>query len=298
MELLIIAGPTASGKTQISLDLAKELNGEIISADSMQVYKYMDIGTAKIKNKQGIPHHLIDIVYPDYNFSVADFQKNAKTCIEDIKNRGKLPILVGGSGFYINSILYNTTFDENSKNIEYRNELYKIEEKLGTNYLYNMLQKLDKKYADANQSNKARLVRGLVYFYETGKKISDYIEQQKKEKNNFTFNSKLFILDMERETLYKNINRRVEIMIDEGLVNEVKSLLDMGYSKESTSMSSIGYKEMVNYIDRSISIDNAINNIKQNTRRFAKRQITWFKNKTEGIWIENKTEKILSLLKK
>lgn len=293
MNLLVIAGPTACGKTAMGINLAKELNGEVISGDSMQVYRYMDIGTAKVKSEEmrGIPHHMIDIIYPDEPFSVADFTKRAVSYINEIINRGKLPILVGGSGFYINALLCGIKFDETSIDIQYRNEIYNFE----TAQLYNLLKEKDLLYAEYNKTNKARLVRGLEYFHSTGRKISDYIEEQKK--NPFAYNAQVFVLDIPRQELYNRINQRVDDMVKQGLVKEVEKLLEMGYNRNLTSMSSIGYKEIVQHKYDDLPIYQAIEDIKQNTRRFAKRQLTWFRNKTEATWVDRDIHEILHRIK-
>ena len=285
MDILVIAGPTASGKSNIAIDIAKKLNGEIISADSMQVYKFMDIGTAKVINTNGIPHHLINIAYPNEAISVAYYQALANQVIKEIQKKGKLPILVGGSGFYINAVLYGINFNENSQNIPYRNSLYDAYQKNGIHYLYDMLKKVDEVYATQNKNNYARLIRGLEFYYQTRTKISVHNSIQKN--NPIAYNAKVFIIDTDRKILYENINKRVDIMIEKGLVNEVQNLLNMGYTKDLSSLNSIGYKEIVNHINGNISLNEAIDDIKKNSRHFAKRQITWFKNKTNGMWVQN-----------
>lgn len=282
MDIIVIAGPTASGKTATGVNLAKQLNGEIISGDSMQVYRHMDIGTAKVTTEEmkNIPHHMIDIIDPDEPFSAADFTKRAKKYIIDIKSRNKLPILVGGSGFYINALLGGVDFDETSTDIAYRDKLYELE----ILDLYNILKEHDPAYAQYNKTNKARLVRGLEYFHATNKKISDYIAEQKNKQSDYNF--QVFVLDMPRPILYERINKRVDHMIQTGLVEEVEKLLNMGYNRSLTSMSSIGYKEIIQYKLDEISLEQAVENIKKNTRRFAKRQLTWFRNKTDSTWID------------
>ena len=295
MELLVIAGPTACNKSQIGIELAKELNGEIISADSLQVYKYMDIGTAKVQDTCGITHHLIDMLEPDKPFSAAQYQEMGKAAIKDIKSRGRLPILVGGSGFYINALLYDVAFNEAGHNVAYRDSLYALAQEKGTPHLFEMLQKADPVYAADNKDNTARLIRGLEYYKQTGQPISQHNKEQAKLM--YAYNAKVFLMDLPRDTLYENINKRVDIMIEQGLVNEVKDLLNMGYGPKLAPMGSIGYKEIVNYINKeengSYSLDRAVNDIKQNTRRFAKRQLTWFRNKTPGQWVQNNVDAIL-----
>lgn len=284
--LVIIAGPTACGKTDIAIDLALKINGEVISADSMQVYKYMDIGTAKISKSdmKGVPHHLIDILYPDEDFSVAVFKDMAKACINDIHSRGKVPILVGGTGFYINAVMYDTNFtsiEENEKDTAYRENLYAEDKAL----LYNMLKEVDPEAASyIHENNIKKVVRALEYYKKTGQKISEHNkeEQQRTE----AYKTHFFILNRDRQLLYRNIEKRVDYMLQEGLVDEVKSILQLGYKKDLVSMNGIGYKEIVCYLKDEISLCESVELLKRNTRRFAKRQITWFKNKSNGIWID------------
>ncbi|MCL1996347.1 MAG: tRNA (adenosine(37)-N6)-dimethylallyltransferase MiaA [Defluviitaleaceae bacterium] len=291
MELLVIAGPTACNKSQLGIKLAKQLNGEIVSADSLQVYKYMDIGTAKVQDTCGIPHHLVDVIEPNCPFSVAKYQEMAVTAIAHIHNRGKLPILVGGSGFYINALLYKVGFNHKSYNLQYRNDLYALAAKKGTTHIFEILQKVDPVYAQANSHNTARLIRGLEYYQQTGTTISAHNEIQKKQP--LAYNAKVFLIDLPREQLYENINNRVDTMIGQGLVKEVEELLNMGYNRNLTPLGSIGYKEIIAYINGDITLEQAISEIKQNTRRFAKRQLTWFRNKTEGQWVQNDANTIL-----
>lgn len=287
--LIVIAGPTACGKTDISINLAKKINGEIISADSMQVYKYMDIGTAKasIEDMKGIKHHLINILYPDQDFSVAVFKDMAKASIQDIYSRGKIPILVGGTGFYINALIYDVNFTQEDSIVSssFRDSFYNILEEKGSSYLYNMLKEIDAEATKfIHENNTKRVIRALEYYKVTGQKISDHNKQEQLREE--AYNTSFFILNRERKNLYENINKRVDKMINDGLVDEVKHLVKLGYDKDLVSMNGIGYKEIIDYLQGHTTLDEAIELIKRNTRRFAKRQVTWFKNKSNGIWID------------
>ena len=285
--LIIIAGPTASGKTGISIDLAKKINGEIISADSMQIYKYMDIGTAKIRKEEmeGITHYLVDELYPDDEYNITIFQEKAKKVIDIILSKGKIPILVGGTGFYIQSIVYDIFFEENSSNKEYRKELEEIATTKGSNYLHNMLMEVDKESAEKiHPNNVKRIVRALEFHNDTNMPISLHNEKEKQKTT--PYNLLFYVLNMDRDVLYSRINQRVDIMVKEGLVAEVKELLDKGYSKDLVSMQGLGYKEIVKHLENEISLDEAIYILKRDTRHFAKRQITWFKREKDAIWID------------
>jgi len=287
MELIVIAGPTACGKTDTAIELAQRINGEVISADSMQVYKYMDIGTAKIsKDKmQGVRHHLIDVMYPDEEFSVALFKDLAKASINDIRSRGKVPILVGGTGFYINALVYDTDFDVKEDNQYYREELYeKSEDK---KLLYEMLKEVDPEATlYIHENNVKKIIRALEYFKETGKRISEHNKEQQMRKE--AYDTCFFILNRDRKKLHEGIENRVDHMMKEGLVEEVRSILSKGYKRDLISMNGIGYKEIIGYLEGEVSLEEAVMLLKRNTRRFAKRQITWFKNKSgdSGIWID------------
>lgn len=286
--LIIIAGPTACGKTASSIYLAKKINGEIISADSMQVYKYMDIGTAKItKNEmENVKHYLIDEFYPDYDFSIAIFKEMATEYINNIHSRGKVPILVGGTGFYINSIIYDNNFTQTEKDDIYRKELQQTAIQKGNLYLHNMLQKVDEKSAqDIHPNNVKKIIRALEFYKLTGKKISQHNQEEKQRKQ--AYNTTFFVLNMDRDKLYERINLRVDKMVKDGLVQEVENLLNKGYNKNNVSMQGIGYKEIVAYLQGEYSLDYAIETIKKNTRHFAKRQLTWFKHQAkDALWID------------
>lgn len=286
--LIVIAGPTACGKTASSVLLAKKIDGEIISADSMQVYKYMDIGTAKIKQEEtkGIKHYLIDEFYPDEDFSIAVFKEKATQYINEIYNKGKIPILVGGTGFYINSVIYNNDFTETKRDDTYRKELEQLAINKGNDFLHNMLKTVDLKSAeDIHKNNVKKVIRALEYYKLTGEKISTHNEREKQREKEY--NTTFFVLNMDRKKLYDRINLRVDIMIKDGLVDEVKDLLNKGYKKELVSMQGLGYKEIVKYLEGEYSLDYAIEIIKRDTRHFAKRQLTWFKHQVEdAIWID------------
>ncbi len=285
--LIIITGPTACGKTSVSIELAKKLDGNIISADSMQVYKYMDIGTAKADKEemQGIKHYLIDELYPDEDFSVAVFQQMAKSAYNEILSNNKYPIMVGGTGFYINAFLYDNDFSESKKNTAIRDMLKKEAEEKGREYIYSILQKIDYEYAQTvHQNNVKKVIRAIEYYRETGEKFSDYNKREKLKKP--VYNHKLYILNMEREKLYKRIDLRVDLMIDRGLVKEVEKLLE-NYSPDLVSMQGLGYKEIVKYIKGEYSLDEAIYTLKRDTRHFAKRQLTWFKHQCNDAILIN-----------
>lgn len=287
--LVILTGPTAVGKTKASIGLAKAIGGEIISADSMQVYKQMDIGSAKIKPSEmdGIPHYLVDILEPDEEFHVVLFQQMAKQAIQKIYKKGKIPILVGGTGFYIQAVLYDIDFLENEKDTSYREELEKLAQTKGAEYLHDRLREVDEKSAqDIHANNVKRVIRALEYFHQTGEKISEHNEEQRKKVSPYNFS--YFVLNDERAHLYEKINLRVDQMINEGLVREVQSLKEKGYTRDMVSMQGLGYKEMLDYLDNKCSLEEAVEIIKRDTRHFAKRQITWFKRESDVTWIDKK----------
>ena len=287
--LVILTGPTAVGKTKASIGLAKAIGGEIISADSMQVYKQMDIGSAKIKpsEMEGIPHYHLDILEPDEEFHVVLFQQMAKQAIQKIYEKGKIPIIVGGTGFYIQAVLYDIDFSENEKDTSYREELEKLAQTKGAEYLHDRLREVDEKSAqDIHANNVKRVIRALEYFHQTGEKISEHNEEQRKKVSPYNFS--YFVLNDEREHLYERINLRVDQMINEGLVREVQSLKEKGYTRDMVSMQGLGYKEMLDYLDNKCSLEEAVEIIKRDTRHFAKRQITWFKRESDVTWIDKK----------
>ncbi|MPQ43939.1 tRNA (adenosine(37)-N6)-dimethylallyltransferase MiaA [Clostridium tarantellae] len=285
-DILIIAGPTAVGKTAISIELAKELNGEIISTDSMQIYKYMDIGSAKITEEEmeGIPHHLIDFVDPHNEFSVSEFKVLAEKKIKEIHTKGKLPILAGGTGLYINSIICDMNFTESEKDEAYREFLWNLAEERGNEYLHNMLKDIDlESYEKIHFNNRKRVIRALEVYKITGKPFSSF-----KAKNNIytsPYNIYYYVLDMDREKLYDRINKRVDIMMNKGLINEVKYLQSIGLTENMQSMKGIGYKEILYYLGKKLSLDESIEMIKQGSRNYAKRQLTWFRKDPRSKFI-------------
>ena len=285
-KLIILAGPTASGKTSVSIDLAKRIGGEIISADSMQVYRGMDVGTAKIKadEMQGVKHYLINVLDPTEDFNIVKFQDMVKYSIEEIKRNGHIPILVGGTGFYIQSVIYDIDFDTQDDNGDIRKALEEEYDKMGADFMYEKLKKIDSVSAEnIHKNNKKRIIRAIEYFLINNALISAHNESQRKKDSPYDF--RFFVLNPPRDILYDRINQRVDKMVDEGLVREVKSLNNAGLSIENISMQGIGYKEILEYLDGEITLDEAIDNIKQNTRHMAKRQVTWFKREKDVIYI-------------
>ena len=286
--LIILTGPTAVGKTDLSIRLAKEIHGEIISADSMQVYRGMDIGTAKIteEEKQGVPHHLLDCFDPDEEFNVAVFQQMAKKAISEIHARGNVPVLTGGTAFYIQALLYGIDFNEEDHDDSYRNSMYTIgETEEGKQKLHKMLSECDPEYADTvHYNNMKRVVRALEYHHFTGRKFSEYNEQQRQREAEYDFC--YFVLNDERAHLYERINKRVDLMIKAGLEREVHALLEKGYTPDLVSMQGVGYKELLAYFDGKQTLEEAVETIKKNTRHFAKRQLTWFRKEDDVIWVD------------
>ena len=286
-KLVVITGPTAVGKTKLSVELAKRIGGEIISADSMQVYKYMNIGTDKISpdKMEGVPHHLIDFLDPHEDFNVFIFQKLVKEAIADISSRGKIPIIVGGTGFYIQAVLYDIDFTETDEDESYRHELEERAKSEGVHVLHEELRAVDPESADAiHENNSKRVIRALEYYKKTGKKISDHNVEQHEKTSPYDF--KYFVLTDDRAVLYSRIEKRVDQMIAEGLESEVKELLKMDIPGDATSMQGLGYREMIGYLKGEYDLDRAIYLIKRNTRHFAKRQLTWFKRERDVIWID------------
>ena len=285
--VIVIVGPTASGKTKISVELAMHIGGEIISADSMQIYKYMDIGTAKPaeKEKKGIKHYLMDEIAPDQEFSVACFRTLALRYIEEIINRNKIPIVVGGTGLYINSLIYNIKFAEIDTDRELRKRLENMAREKGNEFLYNMLTDIDPETAKNIHANDARrIIRAIEVFKTTGKPMSYHRQASRLEPPGYNFI--LFGIRVERQKLYERINKRVDEMIERGLVNEVKYLAEMGYDKCSVAMQGLGYKEILWYLKGKATLEEAINLLKRDTRRYAKRQMTWFNKIKNIIWLD------------
>lgn len=288
--LIILTGPTAVGKTKASIGLAKAVDGEIISADSMQVYRHMDIGSAKIKPEEmeGIPHHLIDVLEPDDEFHVVKFQQLAKKAMREIWERGHIPIVTGGTGFYIQALLYDINFDENEKEDACRKELEAYAREHGAEALHEKLALVDPASAEMiHPNNIKRVIRALEFYEQTGKRISEHNETQRQRESPYAF--AYFVLTDDRAHLYERINRRVDQMIEEGLVNEVQALKDKGYTKQLVSMQGLGYKEILDYLDGNCTLEEAIYTIKRDTRHFAKRQLTWFKRERDVIWINKQS---------
>ncbi len=296
--LVIIAGPTAVGKTDISIEIAKKLDGEIVSADSMQIYKYLDIGSAKPTQEemQEIKHYLIDEIDPCAEFSVSEYKELAKKYIQEVSSKGKLPIVAGGTGLYVNSLVYDMDFSNASSNKEIRDKLTKEYEEYGSEYLHNKLKEVDNKASQRiHPNNVQKVIRALEIFYTTGETIKDFSSDLVENED---YNYILIGLNRDREELYDRVNKRVGIMIDNGLIEEVKNLVNMGLKAEDISMKGIGYKEIIGYLDGEYDLDRAIYLIKRNTRRYAKRQLTWFKRYKKMKWFnldENiDKEKIIS----
>lgn len=301
--LIILTGPTAVGKTELSIALAKLLHGAVISADSMQVYRHMDIGSAKITKEemQGIPHYLVDVFEPDEEFHVVRFQEYAKQYLEKIYAAGQIPILVGGTGFYIQALLYGIDFTEQTKDREYRASLEQIAKEQGPKALHGMLEEVDEaSAAQIHENNVKRVVRALEFYHLSGQKISEHNERERQRESPYNF--AYFVLDDEREQLYRRIGERVDKMLADGLVEEVQKLKEMGFHKGMVSMQGLGYKEILDYLDGCCTLDEAIYRIKRDTRHFAKRQLTWFRRERDVIWVKKpefgySNEKILSYMK-
>lgn len=286
--LIILAGPTAVGKTSLSIRLAKETGGEIISADSMQVYRHMDIGSAKITKEEmeGVPHYLVDVLEPEEEFNVVRFQQMAKEAAERIWEKGKIPLVVGGTGFYTQALLYDIDFTENDGDESYRRQLeQKASDEEGASELYEMLKTVDPKAAqEIHPRNIKRIIRALEFYHQTGKKISEHNETQRQRES--PYNYTYFVLTDERSRLYERIDRRVDLMMEQGLLDEVRYLKERGVRKDSTAMQGLGYKELYAYLEGEYPLDEAVRIIKRDTRHFAKRQLTWFKRERDVIWAD------------
>ena len=288
--LIILTGPTAVGKTALSIGLAKAVDGEIISADSMQVYRKMNIGTAKIQQSemQGVRHHLIDILDPGEDFNVVLFKKYALEAMKDIYSRGKIPVVVGGTGFYIQALLYDINFEDNDNDMSYREDLQTLAAEHGNSYIHDMLAGVDPESAEKiHENNVKRVIRALEFYKKTGTKISEHNEAESQKESPYNF--EYFVLNDDRQKLYDRIDRRIDIMLEDGLLDEVKSLVDEGYSRDLVSMQGLGYKEMIDYIQERYTLDEAVYTLKRDTRHFAKRQVTWFKREKQVTWV-NKNE--------
>ena len=288
--MIILTGPTSVGKTKLSVKLAKEMGGEIISADSMQVYKGMDIGSAKVTRKEmdNVPHHLIDVLDPKDDFNVFIFKEMCDRIIPEILSRGHIPILVGGTGFYIQAVLRGIDFDENENDDSYRTHLENLALEKGADYLNSMLKEVDPESAESiHKNNIKRTIRALEFYHFTGKKISEHNEEQRQKED--AFNACYFVLNDERSLIYERIEKRVDEMLDAGLLDEVKTLKNLGLTRDYVSMQGLGYKEILDYLEGKITLEEAIYIIKRDTRHFAKRQITWFKREPSVIWV-NKSD--------
>ena len=285
--LIILTGPTAVGKSALSIKLAKQIGGEIISADSMQVYRHTDIGSAKIMPEQmdGIPHHLIDILEPSEEFNVVTFQRLAGQALAEIYGRGHIPIIVGGTGFYIQALLYDIDFTENDEDKALREHLEEIAVTQGCNVLFERLRRIDPESCESiHPNNVKRVIRAIEFYEKTGTKISAHNETQRQ--NESPYNFAYFVLNDDRAKLYDKINARVDDMIEQGLVEEVSYLAAAGCTRDMVSMQGLGYKEILDYLDGHITLEDAVYLIKRDTRHFAKRQLTWFRRERDVIWVE------------
>lgn len=285
--LVILTGPTAVGKTALSIKLASEIGGEIISADSMQVYRQMDIGSAKIKPEEmgGIPHHLIDILEPEEEFNVCLFEKLALEAIEQIYERGHIPVVVGGTGFYIQALLYQIDFTEEETDTAFRDKLWQLGEEKGNHYLHELLRKVDPESAEEiHENNRKRVIRALEFYENSGKPISTHNKEQRQKTS--AYNSCYFVLTDDRKKLYERIESRVDQMLSKGLVDEVRTLKERGCNASMVSMQGLGYKEILEYLDGRCSLLEAVEKIKKETRHFAKRQLTWFRREKDVIWLD------------
>lgn len=285
--LIILTGPTAVGKTKASIGLAKAIGGEIISADSMQVYRHMDIGSAKITKEEmaDVPHYLIDVLEPEEEFHVVRFQQMAKAAMADIYSRGKIPIIVGGTGFYIQALLYDIDFTENEGDSVYREKLEALAKEKGAAYLHGQLAMVDPKSAEEIHANNIkRVIRALEFYHQTGQKISEHNERERQKESPYQFC--YFVLNDRRECLYERIDQRVDQMIRNGLVQEVQTLKERDCTKQMVSMQGLGYKEIFSYLEGDCSLEEAVYIIKRDTRHFAKRQLTWFKRERDVIWVQ------------
>lgn len=285
--MIILTGPTAVGKTALSIDLAKAINGAIISADSMQVYRHMDIGSAKITKEemQGIPHYLIDVLEPQEEFHVVKFVELAKAALNEIYANGQIPIVTGGTGFYIQALLYDIDFTDQECDEAYRESLAQIAKEKGADVLHEMLREVDPKSAEAIHANNVkRVIRALEFYHLSGQKISEHNETEREKTSPYQF--AYFVLTDDRTHLYERIEKRVDLMMEQGLLDEVKNLKAMGYHRDMVSMQGLGYKEILDALDGKITLDEAVLKIKKETRHFAKRQLTWFKRERDVIWFD------------
>ena len=297
--LIILTGPTSAGKTNLSVMLAKEIGGAVVSADSMQVYKHMDIGSGKISSRemQGVEHYLLDVLEPTEEFNVVRFQQMAQEAITKIFQDGKIPILAGGTGFYIQSVLYEIDFTSQADDMEYRRQLEELAKKEGSHVLHEMLRQVDEVSAGMiHENNIKRVIRALEYYRFTGEKISEHNRKERQKASPYDFY--YFVLTDERQKLYERIEKRVDDMLEQGLVEEVKQLVESGCIRGMTSMQGLGYKEILDYLEGNISLEEAVYRIKRDTRHFAKRQLTWFKRERDVIWLDRQIYKSDEMLLK
>ena len=286
-KLIVVAGPTASGKTRLAIDIAKSVNGEIVNADSMQIYKYMNIGSAKptLEEQSEAKHHLIDFLEPDEEFSVANYTELAHKVIAEISSRGKIPIMCGGTGLYINSVVNDITFGEIETDYKLREELNELAKQHGSQYLLDILKEFDPVSAQRlHPGNLRRIVRAIEFYRTTGIPISEHQEMTKQKESRYE--PLMLCVKWDREVLYDRINKRVDIMMNDGLLDEVKQLMEIGYTKELNSMKGIGYKEIIDYFEGNMSLEDTVNLIKQSSRRYAKRQLTWFRRDKRIHWLD------------
>ncbi len=284
--LIILAGPTAAGKTALSIRLAQQIGGSVISADSMQIYKYMDIGSAKITREemQGIPHYLIDELMPEEEFNIYRFNEMANAALAEIYAAGRIPIVVGGTGFYIRSLLYHTDFTEEDSDPQFRRRMEAFADTFGNHALHEKLREIDpESYHSIHENNRKRVIRALEFYEITGQQISEHNRMERSKES--PYNCAYFVLTDERALIYDRINRRVDAMMEQGLLDEVRRLSDMGCHKGMVSMQGLGYKELLDYLDGSCLLEEAVYRIKRDTRHFAKRQLTWFKSERDAIWL-------------
>ena len=285
--LIILTGPTAAGKTALSIRLAKQINGAIISADSMQVYRHMDIGSAKITPEEmdGVPHYLVDVLEPYEEFSVHTFKQMAEEALEEIYAKGMIPIVVGGTGFYIQALLYDIQFTDTDTDTEYRKDMEKLAETNGADWLHGQLRAVDPEAAEQIHANNVkRVIRALEYFHQTGQKISEHNAEERQRTS--PYNHLYFVLNRDRTELYRRIDLRVDKMLEAGLLDEVKRLKEMGYTRDMVAMKGLGYKEILDYLTGGITLDEAIYLVKRDSRHFAKRQLTWFRRERDVNWVE------------
>lgn len=287
--LIIVTGPTAVGKTALSIRLAKAIGGEIISADSMSVYRHMDIGSAKVTRQEmeGVPHYLIDVLEPSEEFNVALFAKMAKEAAGEIYSHGKIPIVAGGTGFYIQALLYDIDFTEQGEDRRIREELERLSEEMGAEYLHGLLKEIDPEAAlEIHANNRKRVIRAIEYYRQTGERISEHNRRERQKTSPYDF--LYYVVTTERSELYERIGKRVDLMLEAGLVEEVRQLKAMGCTRDMVSMQGLGYKEILDYLQGEISLEETVTVLKRDTRHFAKRQLTWFKRERDVRWLNLK----------